>query len=120
MNLQTMNSPREITQMNDFEICSRYLYDRYRIDHIGLCVCGALTFEVEHGIGYSVKQENAPKFFRSFRKGSGRNFTVLSASTAIAITASTIGVLTFAPAEAANLLNNAKTDIWNAAVPAKE
>lgn len=63
MNLQTMKSPRAIAQKDDFEICSRYLYDRYRIVHIGLCVCGALTFEIEHGIGYSVKRENAPRFF---------------------------------------------------------
>lgn len=41
----------------------QYLYDRYRIVHIASCVCGALTFEVDHDIGYYVKRENAPKFF---------------------------------------------------------
>ena len=40
-----------------------YLYGRYKIVGIAVCSCGALTFEVERGIGYSVLRENAPSFF---------------------------------------------------------
>lgn len=40
-----------------------YLYQRYGITHVAKCICGALTFEREHGIGYSVEANNAPKYF---------------------------------------------------------
>lgn len=40
-----------------------YLYQRYGITHVAKCICGALTFEREHGIGYSVERDNAPEYF---------------------------------------------------------
>lgn len=40
----------------------RYLNRRYRIVRVAVCKCGALTFELDRGIGYSVSRENAPKF----------------------------------------------------------
>lgn len=63
MTLLDIKSPLAVAQKEDYEAAMRYLYDRYRIVHIASCVCGALTFEVEHGIGYSVERENAPEFF---------------------------------------------------------
>lgn len=45
-----------------------YLYRRYGITHIAKCVCGALTFEREHDIGYSVEQEHAAVFFPELPK----------------------------------------------------
>ena len=41
----------------------QYLYARYRINHIALCVCGAITFEREQDVSWSVSLENAPCFF---------------------------------------------------------
>lgn len=46
-----------------YEETLRYLYGRYKIVSIAVCSCGALTFEVERGIGYSVLRENALRFF---------------------------------------------------------
>ena len=40
-----------------------YLCQRYGITHIAKCVCGALTFERECGIGYSVERKKAPEYF---------------------------------------------------------
>lgn len=41
----------------------QYLYSRYRINHIALCACGAITFEREKDMSWSVLLENAPCFF---------------------------------------------------------
>lgn len=40
-----------------------YLYIRYRIHHIAVCTCGAITFEREHDQSWSVKKEKAPCYF---------------------------------------------------------
>lgn len=39
------------------------LYERYGFVHAAVCECGAVTFEVEHGIGYSMRKENIHRFF---------------------------------------------------------
>ena len=41
----------------------RLLYERYGIVHAAVCECGAVTFEVEQGIGYSMRKENIHQFF---------------------------------------------------------
>lgn len=41
----------------------QYLYIRYRINHIAICICGAITFEREQDESWSVSLENAPCFF---------------------------------------------------------
>lgn len=41
----------------------QYLYARYRINHIAICACGAVTFEREQDTSWSVSIENAPCFF---------------------------------------------------------
>ena len=41
----------------------QYLYKKYGIYHIALCICGAITFEREGDINWSVNLENAPYFF---------------------------------------------------------
>ena len=41
----------------------QYLYARYRIIHIAICNCGAITFEREHDTSWSVSLDNAHSFF---------------------------------------------------------
>ena len=41
----------------------QYLYVRYRIIHVALCVCGAITFEREQDVSWSVSLENVSSFF---------------------------------------------------------
>lgn len=41
----------------------QYLFAKYRINHVALCVCGAITFEREQDVSWSVSLENAPCFF---------------------------------------------------------
>lgn len=41
----------------------QYLYNRYRINHIAVCICGAVTFEREQESSWSVSLENASCFF---------------------------------------------------------
>ncbi len=53
-------------EQNSFALYNRvmqYLYSRYRINHIAICICGAVTFEREHDTSWSVSLENAPGFF---------------------------------------------------------
>ena len=44
-----------------------YLYRKYGIEHIAMCVCGAVTL-AGHGVDYSVALENAPGFFPDISK----------------------------------------------------
>lgn len=51
---------------DSFALYSRvmqYLYARYGINHIAICVCGAVTFEREQDVSWSANLENAPCFF---------------------------------------------------------
>lgn len=41
----------------------QYLYEKYRINHIAICVCGAITFEREYDTSWSVSLGNAHCFF---------------------------------------------------------
>ena len=63
----------------------QYLYARYRINHIALCVCGAITFEREQDVSWSVSLENALASFLNCREHSLKSCMVSLANIQTAI-----------------------------------
>ena len=69
----------------------RLLYERYGIVHAAVCECGAVTFEVEQGIGYSMRKENIHQFFLDLPEDFSSLVERFGGTYFCATTASTIG-----------------------------